>query len=66
MNALPRQRFEVPRPLPDGMPLIEPAEAIAIGIYVHADSPVNPNGQMVRGILDALRLAGWEIVPAKK
>jgi hypothetical protein len=66
MNHVPRQRFEVPRPLPDGLPLVEPAEAIAIGIYAHAEGPVNPNGKLVRNILDALRLAGWEIVPVRK
>ncbi len=61
-----RHRFEVPRPPPDGEPQVTPAEAIAIGIMGLSDRPANPDGLLVKAILKALSLAGWEIVPKRK
>jgi hypothetical protein len=56
----------MPDPQPEGLPLIEPAEAIAIGLSIQFARQVNPEGLLVSNILEALRLAGWEIVPAQK
>jgi hypothetical protein len=61
-----RRQFEVPRPPPGGAPLVDPDEAIAIGIMGMSTEPANPNGRLVKAILKALALAGWEIVPKRK
>lgn len=61
-----RQQFEVPRPPPIGVPNVDADEAIAIGLSLIVARDVNPCGPMVKAVLDALRLAGWEIVPKVK
>lgn len=61
-----RQRFSMPDPQPEGAPPVEPAEAIAIALSIKFARQVDPEGPIVSSILEALRLAGWEIVPARK
>jgi hypothetical protein len=54
---------------PSAGPLVEPAEAVAIGLSIVPSMGkrlFSPEGPEVRQVLLALKLAGWEIVPRSR
>lgn len=63
MTSLPTDRIDPPHAKQPG-PLVEPAEALAIGLSMVPSMGkrlLSPDGPEVRAALLALKLAGWKI-----
>lgn len=60
----PAHRFQVPRAPPNGVPILEPSEAVAIALSTgQLGREYGPDSQLVRHVLRAIEKCGWEIVP---
>jgi hypothetical protein len=66
INLMDRLRKGEPDPEAPILPLVDPAEAIAIALSMTQPGParlISPEGPMVRHVMLAIKLAGYKVVP---